>query len=280
MTIRVRAPATTANLGAGFDVAGAALDLWNELEVDAGEGGEGGPIEGGAVDESHLGVLAFAVYASPAGRAFRFTDRIPRERGLGSSAAVVALGLVAGATAARASLDVHELLAAGVVLEGHADNLAPALAGGVCLTWDGRVERVADNLPAVPVAVIPKQRVNTAESRSALPGSVPRDDAVFSVVRATLLGAALARGDASLFAAAADDRLHEPYRAAHAPQLAEIRADLPQGAIGATLSGSGPTVLVWATPGKAPAVASELASRFPDCAIEVLAVSASGASVF
>jgi len=128
--------------------------------------------------------------------------------------------------------------------------------------------------------VIPKQRVNTAESRSALPGSVPRDDAVFSVVRATLLGAALARGDPSLFAAAAGDRLHEPYRAAHAPQLAEIRADLPQGAIGATLSGSGPTVLVWATPGKAPAVASELASRFPDCAIEVLAVSASGASVF
>jgi len=126
MTIRVRAPATTATLGAGFDVAGAALDLWNELEVDAGEGGEGGPIEGAAVDESHLGVLAFAVYASPAGRAFRFTDRIPRERGLGSSAAVVALGLVAGATAARASLDVHELLAAGGGREGAGGHQGPA----------------------------------------------------------------------------------------------------------------------------------------------------------
>jgi len=94
MTIRVRAPATTANLGAGFDVAGAALTLWNELEVRD---------EGGEVDETHLGVRAYAIYASPAGHSFDFLDRIPRERGLGSSAAVVALGLVAGAAAAASS---------------------------------------------------------------------------------------------------------------------------------------------------------------------------------
>jgi homoserine kinase len=271
MTIRVRAPATTANLGAGFDVAGAALELWNELEV--AEDGEG-------ADESHLGVRAFSVYASPAGRSFRFTDRIPRERGLGSSAAVVALGLVAGATAAGADLDVQELLAAGLELEGHADNLAPALAGGVCLTWEGNVERVADDLPAAPVAVIPESRVNTAASRRALPETVPREDAVFTVVRAALLGAALAGGDARLFAAAADDRLHEPYRTAHAPQLREIRDDLPRGSIGATLSGSGPTVLVWATRSEVGEVAAELRARFPDCAVETLEVSAAGAAAF
>jgi homoserine kinase len=270
MTIRVRAPATTANLGAGFDVAGAALELWNELEVGDAPG---------AADESHLGVRAYCLFASPAGRSFEFVDRIPRERGLGSSAAVVALGLVAGATAAGAGLDVHELLAAGLELEGHADNLAPALAGGVCLTWDGNVERVADDLPAVPVAVIPETRVNTAAARRALPESVPREDAVFSVVHATLLGASLARGDARLFAAAADDRLHEPYRAEHAPQLQRIRGDLPRGALGATLSGSGPTVLVWAARGAEAGVAAELRPRFPDCRVEPLAVSAAGAGI-
>src|SRR3981081_3718601 len=92
MTIHVRAPATTANLGPGFDVAGAALELWNELVV-------GEP--NGTVDDSHLGVRAFARYAKPSDWSFTFTDRIPRERGLGSSAAVIALGLAAGPIGAR-----------------------------------------------------------------------------------------------------------------------------------------------------------------------------------
>ena len=104
MTIHVRAPATTANLGPGFDVAGAALDLWNELEVGD---------RNGAVDTEHLGVQAFARFAPPDEYSFTFTDRIPRERGLGSSAAVVALGLVAGALAAGAEPTADELLAEG-----------------------------------------------------------------------------------------------------------------------------------------------------------------------
>jgi homoserine kinase len=268
MSVHVRAPATTANLGAGFDVAGAALELWNELELTDG---------GGEVDESHLGVRAFSIFGSPAGYSFRFVDRIPRERGLGSSAAVVALGLVAGALTAGVRPDATELLAAGLELEGHADNLAPALAGGVCLTWDGNVERVADSLPATPVAVIPEARVNTAESRGALPQSVPRADAAYSVARATLLGAALAGGAAHLFAAAAGDKLHEPYREKHAPHLRAVRADLPQGALGATLSGSGPTVIVWAEPAAAQAVAAELAERFPEHTVLPLEVSPVGA---
>jgi homoserine kinase len=271
MTIRVRAPATTANLGAGFDVAGAALALWNELEVRE---------EKGALDETHLGIRAFAVYASPVGRSFDFVDRIPRERGLGSSAAVVALGLVAGAAAAGRKPTVDELLEAGLELEGHADNLAPALAGGVCLTYDGRVERIADELPAKPIAVVPETRVNTAASRDALPSTVPRADAVFNVVRAALLGAALAANDANVFAAALDDRLHEPYRSGHAPHLAEIRADLPRGALGATLSGSGPTVIVWAEWERAADVVGELAARYPAHDVLPLDVSAVGASRF
>jgi homoserine kinase len=262
---RFRAPATTANLGPGFDVAGAALDLWNELELT----------EGGGADESHLGVRAFSTFASPAGFAFEWTSRIPRERGLGSSAAIVALGLVAGAWAAGVTPTAEELLEAGLSLEGHADNLAAALAGGVCLTWNGRIARVAGDLPALPIAVIPETTVSTAESRLALPDTVPHRDAVFTAARAALLGASIASGDVGLFAASNDDRLHEPYRAATAPHLAELRADLPDGALGATLSGSGPTVIVWAERD----ISAELRARFPQHEVLSLRVAEDGANL-
>ena len=263
---RFRAPATTANLGAGFDVAGAALELWNELELSEGGGGH---------DESHLGVRAFSVFASPAEWTFEWTSAIPRERGLGSSAAIVALGLVAGAWAAGVEPTVEELLEAGLPLEGHADNLAPALAGGVCLTWDGHVARVADGLPALANAVIPETPVSTADSRRALPDAVPHADATFTVARAALLGASIASGDAQLFAASHDDRLHEPYRTATAPLLAELRADLPAGAIGATLSGSGPTVIVWADRD----ISEELRARYPQHEVVRLRVAERGAGL-
>ena len=264
----MRAPATSANLGPGFDVAGVALDLWNELEVGDGDG---------PVDEEHLGVRAFARFASPAGRSFSFTDRIPRERGLGSSASIVALGLVAGALAAGEDPTADELLAEGLPLEGHADNLAAALAGGVCLTWDGHVTRIADDLPAAAIAVVPEQRVKTAEARASLPQAVPHADAVFSAVHATLLGAALASGDTTLFAASAADRLHEPYRGVHAPHLEAIRRDLPAGALGATLSGSGPTVIVWADKERVADVVAALTSRFPAHDVMHLSVTTTGA---
>jgi homoserine kinase len=260
---RFRAPATTANLGPGFDVAGAALELWNELELT----------EGGGADESHLGVRAFSVFASPADWEFEWTSRIPRKRGLGSSASIVALGLVAGASAACVQPGVEELLDAGLSLEGHADNLAPALAGGVCLTWDGRIARIADDLPALPIAVIPETQVATAESRRTLPGAVTHEDAVFSAARAALLGASIAAGDRRLFAASAEDRLHEPYRASTAPHLAELRAHLPDGALGATLSGSGPTVIVWAERD----ISDELRARYPQHEVLPLRVARQGA---
>ncbi|HET7567815.1 MAG TPA: hypothetical protein VFJ91_07485 [Gaiellaceae bacterium] len=265
----VRAPATSANLGAGFDIAAVAFDLWNELELR--------PANGTPPDPEHLAVRAFSRFADPGRYAFRFTDRIPRERGLGSSAAVVALGLVAGALAAGEEPTADELLAEGLDLEGHADNLAAALAGGVCLTWDGRIARIADDLPAAAIGVVPPSRVRTAEARAALPDTLPHADAAFSAGRAALLGAALAAGDPALLSASAGDRLHEPYRAAHAPHLAAIRAALPAGALGATLSGSGPTVIVWAERACAGEVAVELADRYPDHDVLHLPVSTTGA---
>lgn len=269
--MKVRAPATAANLGPGFDVAGVAFDLWNELEVT--ENGASNSL----LQAENLAVQAFAKFAPPEGRTFTFTERIPRERGLGSSASAVALGLVAGALAADVEPSADELLEIGVELEGHPDNLAAALAGGVCLTWEGRIARVADDLPAAVIAVIPENRVLTQHARGLLPQAVPHEDAAFSAGRAALLGAALAARNPSLLAASAADRLHEPYRAGDAPHLTAIRADLPAGALGAALSGSGPTVLVWAESGGEHEVERELAARFPDCEVRRLPVTPTGA---
>lgn len=265
----VRAPATSANLGPGFDCAACALGLWNELEVGPGEGvtvsGEGA----GELPEGpeNLALQAFALLAPVEGRRFAFANRIPLARGLGSSAAAVALGLVAGARVAGRVAGAEDLLALGIAFEGHADNLAAALAGGVCLAWEDegrvRVARVAAAPPLEPLALVPAARVGTAESRASLPGSVPHGDAAFTAGRAALLGAGAVAGDPELFAAALADRLHEPYRAPSAPLLAAVRDGLPVGARGATLSGSGPTVIVWAEPARAEECAAELSVRFP-----------------
>jgi homoserine kinase len=266
VTVRVRAPASTANLGPGFDVAAVALDLWDVLEV----------AEGGEPDESALFVQAYALLAPTGGLTFAITRRIPRNGGLGSSAAEIALGLTAGSLAAGRTLRPEELLELGLPLEGHPDNLAAALAGGVCLTWDGHIERVADRAPAEPVLLVPRAaKTSTRESRAALPAEVSHGDATFTVGRAALLGAALASGSHRLFADALSDRLHEPYREAGAPLLPAVREELPVGAIGATLSGSGPTVVVWTD--NVVATAAELEQRFPEADVLPLAVTPEGA---
>jgi len=271
----VRAPATSANMGSGFDCAGVALDLWNELEVTEAEAsatevvvegeGEGELPE----DESNLAVRAFSLLADPAGRRFRLRNRIPLERGLGSSAAAIALGLAA----ARPHGDPEDLLARGLELEPHADNIAPALVGGMCLTWNGRIAKIADRLPLRAVLVVPRERMSTLAARSLLPREVSHADAAFTAARALLLGAAAASGDAALMAAALSDRLHEPYRAS--ALLEEIRKDLPPGAAGATLSGSGPSVVCWAS--DPDACASSLAGRYPGHRVLPLEVASTGA---
>jgi homoserine kinase len=267
----VRAPATSANLGPGFDAAAVALDLWNELELTDGDGvsveGEGaGEL---AEDASNLAVRAYALLADPDGKRFVFRNRIPLERGLGSSAAAIALGLAA----ARPDGDAEDLLAAGRTLESHADNLAAALAGGVTLTWEGRIARIADTLPLTPVALVPRERTSTEASRRSLPSVVPHAEAAVNAGRAALLGAGAASADTELFAAALDDRLHEPYRAS--PLLEAVRSDPPAGSRGSTLSGSGPTVIVWAD--DAAACSTALSGRFSACEVLVLCVAGRGA---
>jgi len=286
----VRAPASTANLGPGFDCAAAALELWNELHVEGGRGEslvdevvvEG---EGAAElpsDARHLALRAFSLVTPTAGYRFRFVNRIPLERGLGSSAATIAAGLVAGATVAGRELADDELLELGLPLEGHPDNLAAALRGGVCLIWRNGAgphsARIATDLPLAPIVVVPHARVNTSQSRDRLPKSVSHEEAAAGAAQAALLGAAIAAGDATLLADAFHDRLHEPYRLADAPLLADLRDDPAPGQQGVTLSGSGPTVVVWVDKSDAPATAQSLEQRFPETDVLALEVAARGAT--
>ena len=280
----VAAPATSANLGPGFDCAAVALELWNELELSDGSGvvvdGEGaGELP---EDESNLAVRAYGLVASPAGKRFRFRNRIPLERGLGSSAAAIALGLLAAQAAAGAETTLEELLALGAPLEGHADNLAAVLVGGACLTWrEGerhRLVQLAEELPLQPIAVSPPERVATAASRGRLPLVLAHEQAAVAASRAALLGAALTSGDAELLRAAFDDVLHEPYRLETMPLLRELRAHPPGGAAGVTLSGSGPTVIAWAYPGGIDACVAELAVRCPEAVVRPLAVATGAAA--
>lgn len=285
LPLRVRAPATTANLGPGYDCAGAALDLWNELAISQadrfqvalqGEGAAELP-----ADSTHLAVRAYSELASTDGLRFEFVNRIPLARGLGSSAATIALGLVGAFLVSGRALGVEDLLSVALRFEPHPDNLSPALAGGVCLSWPSpggqRVARVADALPLAPIAVVPDARVETAAARAALPDHVSHADAAFTAGRATLLGAAIASSSAELLAAAFADRLHEPYRGPLSPVWEPLRERPPAGAAGLTISGSGPTVIVWAPPDAVPACAAELRERCPESTVLELLVSPDGA---
>jgi homoserine kinase len=286
MTVVVRAPATSANLGPGFDCFGAALDLWNELEVTPGDGSV--TLEGEGAEElprgaGHLALQAFALVAPVESHDFRFVNRIPLERGLGSSAATIACGLVAGFAVGGRDASPDEVMALGLPLEGHADNLAPAVFGGVCLSWRNgtgvtNTRRLASDLPLAPIVVVPDTRVNTEASRGRLPASVSHADAVAASAQAALLGAAVAAGDADLLAAAFHDKLHEPYRVEDAPLLAELRDDPVPGTAGVTLSGSGPSVVVWAAKADAAGVARALEDRLSDVNVLPLRIADQGAA--
>jgi homoserine kinase len=258
----VRVPATTANLGPGFDALGMALSLYNRLEIESladgleissrGEGAARLPI-----DASNLTYRAFRRVFEHVGRPVppvRMTAEIavPLSRGLGSSAAAVVGGLVAANEIAGRVVSRDELLRLATQMEGHPDNVAPALFGGfttACLA-DGQVAWARLEPPAAirAVVVIPEREVPTAQARAVLPEMVPRADAVLNVGRTALLVAAFATGDLEQLRTAMHDRLHEPYRAALIPGMPEaLAAAREAGALGAALSGAGSTLLALAT---------------------------------
>jgi homoserine kinase len=239
----VRVPASSANLGPGFDVLAAALALHVELEV----------IETGrfdvktnlriARDRRNLAVRGFAKLHDPSRFEFRIKSNIPLSGGLGTSASAYVAGLLAADSMFELDADV---LGIGSELEGHPDNVAAALMGGFVVCAGGRAERFAVPEGLECVLVVPREPLRTKLARAALPAEVPMADAVFNVGQAALLVLGLARGDLSLIARGLGDRLHQPHRAHLYPRSAELVADAPKlGALGATISGAGPTVLVW-----------------------------------
>jgi homoserine kinase len=256
--VHVRVPATTANLGPGFDALGLALGLHNEVtaaEADtvtvAIEGEGAGRLPVGADNVVARGVRqAYEAAGRPfKGVALACVNRVPAARGLGSSAAAWVGGLVAGNTLLGRPLSREALLALAARAEGHPDNVAAALMGGLtvsCTLADGHIAAVTLPVPRAVrwVVLVPETTSSTAEARAVLPASVPRGDAVFNVQRVSLLLAALQSERVDLLAAALDDRLHQPYRLALFPWMpAVVEAARAAGALGCVLSGAGPSLL-------------------------------------
>jgi homoserine kinase len=250
-------PASSANLGPGFDCMAAALALHVELEV----------IETGefAVEtdlllptgRENLCVQAFERLHSADGFTFRIRSGVPLSGGLGSSAAAIVAGLMAADHLFEMDAD---LLALASELEGHPDNVAASLLGGFVICADGQATRFEPPTGLEALAVVPAESVRTSDARAALAAEVPLQDAVFNVAHGALLTLGLARGDWDLLGRGLADRLHQQQRSSLFPrsfELAERAREL--GALGATISGAGPAVLVWCFYEQTGAVAETLA---------------------
>ena len=257
MRVHVRVPATSANLGPGFDALGLALALYNEVVAEERDGVtvtiEGEGADRLARDGGNVVARGVKLAYEAAGRAFKgcaleCVNRIPTARGLGSSAAAWVGGLVAGNALAGSPLSREALLGLAARAEGHPDNVAAAVFGGLtvsCVTPDGVT---AVTLP-VPkslswVVLVPEVTSATAEARALLPRSVPREDAVFNVQRVALLLAGLQSAQPAVLSVALEDRLHQPYRLKLFPWMPDVAtAARTAGALGCVLSGAGPSLL-------------------------------------
>jgi homoserine kinase len=239
----VRVPASSANLGPGFDSFAAALAVHMTLEVEeTGRFAVDTDLKI-ARDRRNLAVRGFARLCAPDGFTFRIASDIPLSGGLGSSAAAYVAGLMAADDLLELDADVLEL---ATELEGHPDNVAAALLGGVVVCADGGATRFEPPAGLEAALVVPHAAVRTKQARAALPAEVPMGDAVFNVAHGALLMLGLARGDWDLVAAGLDDRLHQPRREHLYPRSMElVRRARALGALGGTISGAGPTVLVW-----------------------------------
>jgi homoserine kinase len=297
-TVTVKVPATTANLGPGFDTLGLALSVYDELEVTArAEPGATVTVEGvGAgevpTDESNLVVRSIAYTFAAYGQELPGLDliarnRIPHGRGMGSSGAAIVSGIMAakGLLDGIVEIDHQALLSLATALEGHPDNVAPALFGGLTIAWmtpDGPrhkkliVHRGVSPLVAVPI----ESSMSTALARSLQPESVPHEDAIFNVSRSALLIAALIQSP-ELLLAATEDKLHQSYRASAMPETDALIRVLREHDLAAVVSGAGPSILVLGSDPSQRLKASELIAEHATTPWEclLLAVDFRGATV-
>jgi homoserine kinase len=258
--VTVRVPATSANLGPGFDALGLALAIHDEVTAEVTDSGLSVAVTGegaGVVesDETHLVVRAMrtafdALGAQPGGLRLSCTNAIPHGRGLGSSAAAIVAGvLLARELTHDAELATADVLALAAAIEGHPDNVAACVLGGLTLAWtdaDADAARAIRLEPrgVLPLVMIPTIQSSTHAARQALPATVPHADAAFNAARSALLVAALTGGLADTLWEATQDRLHQPYRASGMPDSADLVSRLRERELAAVVSGAGPTVLV------------------------------------
>ncbi len=274
LSVTVRVPATTANLGPGFDTLGLALSLYDELTVSVRDApgatvevigvGEGEV----ATDESNLVVRAiaytFAACSQPMpGLHLVARNNIPHGRGLGSSGAAIVSGIMAakGLLDGIVDLDAGALLALATALEGHPDNVAPALFGGLTIAWTTDAgpqhKKLIVHRGVSPLIAVPESTMSTELARSLRPASVPHEDAIFNVSRSALLIAALIQSP-ELLLAATEDRLHQSYRAAAMPETESLILELRSHGLPAVVSGAGPSILVLCSDPAQRLVAAEL----------------------
>ncbi len=283
-TIRVAAPATTANLGPGYDCLGMALDIWNTVEIEplpAGEApsvavsGEGdGELQAGP---ENLVYRSMEFLFREMGRELppvkvRCSNEIPLARGLGSSAAAIAGGLVAANTLSGGEFKQRDLLEMAATIEGHPDNVAAAVMGGLQLvvTEESTLYTVPVSIPSAmhTVLFIPDMRIATADARAVLPQELSVADAVHNMSRVALLVAGMATNHPEYLDIATQDRLHQPYRQPLFPAMKLLmKAARDAGALGAFLSGSGSTVLAL-TQGREMTVAYEMAEAARQASVE------------
>ncbi|RKS76746.1 homoserine kinase [Actinomadura pelletieri DSM 43383] len=280
--VLVRTPATSANLGPGFDSLGLALSLHDDVEVELTGGGLSIEVDGEGAEVADRGERHLIVKVvrrtfdrlddlagtgpggRPAGLRLRCRNRIPHSRGLGSSSAAIVAGIVAARALHPAGelLGDDEALRLATEIEGHPDNVAPCLAGGLTVAWttpDGpRLVRLESQVTQV-TAYVPEQRLATERARGLLPETVPHGDAAANAGRAALLVAALTGGlGADVLLDATEDRLHQNYRAPAMPDSAELVGRLRAAGVPAVISGAGPTVLAFTSASQVDSIAPEV----------------------
>lgn len=278
--VAVQVPATTANLGPGFDTLGLALAKYDHLEVrvrdEPGVTVEVHGVGEGDVptDETNLVVTAiahtFAAYDLPMpGLNVVAHNVIPHGRGLGSSGAAIVSGVLAakGLLEGIVDIDAESLLALATEMEGHPDNVAPALFGGLTIAWmtaEGpKHKKLMVHRGVKPLVFVPEHVMSTALARSLQPESVPHEDAVFNLSRSALLIAALIQSP-ELLLTATEDKLHQSYRAAAMPETNRLIALLRENGFAAVVSGAGPSILVLASDPGQRLVAAELVAKVSD----------------
>lgn len=260
--VRVRVPATSANLGPGFDALGLALSLYDDVSAEVTDRDLVIDVEGEASgdvarDETHLVVRSMhaafdALGVTAPGLALTCVNRIPHSRGLGSSAAAIVAGVLLArglAVDGEQRLDAADVLNLAATLEGHPDNVAPCLLGGLTVAWttegSARAIRRDPDPAVVPVVLVPPFQASTERARGLLPAQVPHADAAFAAGRAALLVAALTGTPQALFDAT-EDRLHQAYREPAMPDSYALVTALRSDGYAAVISGAGPAVLVLA----------------------------------